>query len=173
MLALYLFNLTGYPLLFNFLMQRASSKLIAQLDESRYDESQLLEIKVPLHSQYIIGNNHYERFDGEAEVNGVKYTYVKRKFFHDTLYVKYLPDNAGTRLLSAKNDYAKHSGDHPSEKKQGSSKKGGPSVQHNNKVAVYTFSIIAASNQQEKTFLAAALRQSLIIPQEQPPDLIA
>ena len=173
MLVLYLFNLTGYPLLFNFLIDQANKRLTVQLDENRYDESQLHELKIPLHSPYITGNNTYERFEGQAEVNGVKYSYVKRKVFADTLYLQYIPDAAGTKLLAQKGSYAKHSIDLPSEKKQTAVKKGGPCLEYNNGGLVYSFCPIATTVQQESSYPSPSLPQSLIATQEQPPDVLS
>ncbi len=175
MLAVYLFNLAGYPLVFNFLMDKANRDLIVQLDKNNYDESALLEIKVPLHTPYITGDNTYERVDGQAVVNGIRYNYVKRRIDGDTLYMLCLPDTKGTKLLAAKNEYGKQVSDIPSGKKEKDApeKKGGPSLPYPNKEMYFSFSLIQSSIVQGGSFINYHLPSAFIIPQEQPPDMVA
>jgi len=73
---------------------------------------------------YITNWSNYERVDGEMEVNGIYYTYVKRKVYNDTLYLMCVPNTAKTQLYAARNDYAKQANDIPnSGKNEGSSLK--------------------------------------------------
>jgi len=172
MFAVYLFNLAGYPVMFHILMNNANKTLVAQLDENKYDESALLEMKIPFHMPYMTNNNSYERYDGEVEANGVKYTYVKRKFSGDTLYMLYLPDQQGTRLLTAKTEYGKQVADLPAGKKEKDSsvKKGGTSPEYRNKEILISFSAMTISAPLHNAYLITALPLSLATKQERPPD---
>lgn len=58
----------------------------------------------------------YEAYQGEAEINGVHYNYVKRKVSQDTLYLLCLPNEIKTQLSKLKNDYAVKANDLPAEK---------------------------------------------------------
>lgn len=101
-------------------MQRKSdSHLEAQLDKNLYDESHLLELKIPVNLPYQISWSSFERYDGEIELNGILYKYVKRKVNNDTLYLMCIPNQQKMELQTAKNDFFKNTND----LNQGSSKK--------------------------------------------------
>ncbi|MDE3214712.1 MAG: hypothetical protein KGM98_15900 [Bacteroidota bacterium] len=80
--------------------------MIARLDANHFDENELLQIKVALHTPYIQNSGEYERCDGQIEYKGVQYNYVKRMVYNDTLYLYCIPNTEGTRILKTKNFYA-------------------------------------------------------------------
>lgn len=61
--------------------------MIASLDKNEYNENELVQIKCVLNAPYIINDIKYERCDGQIEVNGIQYNYVKRMVRNDTLYM--------------------------------------------------------------------------------------
>lgn len=105
LLIIHSFNLAGYPAIFAFLEHKASSKIIVQLDKGDYHDAQLVEVKIPYPLPYSTNWNAYERVNGEIEVNGIHYNYVKRKLSNDTLYMMCIPNAEKTKLSVAKNDY--------------------------------------------------------------------
>jgi hypothetical protein len=111
LLSLLLFNWCGYRWVINMVQQNADTKLEARLDRNEYNESQLIEIKVPLTMPYQTEWSGYERFDGEVEVNGIHYKYVKRKIEDGQLVLKCIPNQAKQRLESAKDDLFKITND--------------------------------------------------------------
>ncbi|MBL7708693.1 MAG: hypothetical protein JNJ86_06450, partial [Chitinophagaceae bacterium] len=74
-----LFNIGGYRIVIALMQDRADQKLESLLDKSEYDESQLVEIKVSMNMPYQQRFTEYERHYGEIEIDGVAYTYVKKK----------------------------------------------------------------------------------------------
>jgi hypothetical protein len=75
-------------LLFSSLLDKADRELETRLDENRYDESQLISIKVPVtHLSYYNTSDQFERVDGNIEFGGIQYKYVKRRIFNDSLEV--------------------------------------------------------------------------------------
>jgi hypothetical protein len=110
-ITLFLFNLFGYRIVVQYMQQKASSQLEAKLDRNLYDESQLLELKVPVNLPYQTNWSAYQRFDGEIEVDGIMYKYVKRKVANDTLYLMCIPNTKKMSLETAKNDFFKLSND--------------------------------------------------------------
>lgn len=102
----YLFNLVGYTLLFNYFIYQTNQQTVQQLDHGNYNESELIEIKVPLNLPYYTTLNEYERFDGEIELNNIHYNFVKRKVYNDTLYLLCLANYEKTELYKAKNEFA-------------------------------------------------------------------
>ncbi len=86
-------------------------QLEARLDKNQYDESQLIELKVPIHLPYQNNWAAYERYDGEITLNGTLYKYVERKVSNDTLYLRCLPNTKKMHLETAKDDYFKNTND--------------------------------------------------------------
>jgi len=111
LLGLLLFNCCGYRWVINIVQQHADTKLEAKLDRNEYDESQLIEIKVPVSLPYQTDWASFERYDGEIEVNGIHYKYVKRKIQDGQLLLKCIPNQTKQRLETAKGDLFKISND--------------------------------------------------------------
>lgn len=93
--------------MYDYMQKEANKQLEVSLDNNVYDESQLIEIKVAVHLPYQTSWASYERYNGEIQLNGVKYKYVKRKLANDTLYLKCIPNTKEMMLQTAKNDFFK------------------------------------------------------------------
>jgi hypothetical protein len=110
------------------MQETANAKLEAQLDNDDYDINQLISIKIPVtYLPYYNNSKSYERIDGQIEIEGVKYKYVKRRIYNDSLEMLCIPDHDVMKLLSAKNEFFKFVNDlqHPGQNKNtnsGSSK---------------------------------------------------
>jgi hypothetical protein len=112
-------------------MARFDGKMIEKLDDDRYNTRDLVEVRIPLALPYVTGRGEYERFDGEVEVRGIHYTYVKRKLEKDTLFLLCLPNTAKSQLYAERNRYVMHSNDIPAEKNShNTGKKGVPSYEY-------------------------------------------
>jgi hypothetical protein len=108
MTGILLFNWCGYRLLNTWMENRADRQLEARLDNNSYDESQLISIKVPsTHLSYYNSSSEFERVDGQIEVGGIQYKYVKRRLFNDSLELLCIPNQTAMRLHSAKNEFFK------------------------------------------------------------------
>ncbi len=105
LLLLLLFNFIGYRFVFNALQQKANKQLVAKIDKSDYDESNLITVKVPLSMPYLTNWDDFKRTDGEITLNGKIYHYVKQKVFNGELILKCLPDEQKMNLQTAKNDF--------------------------------------------------------------------
>lgn len=91
-LTLLLFNWFGYKLVLNYLQQRADLQLEARIDIHDYDESQLIEIKVPLQLPYNTDWEEFERCYGAIEIEGRHFTYVKMKIEDGHAILKCIPN---------------------------------------------------------------------------------
>jgi hypothetical protein len=111
LLSIFIFNWVGYRFVVDYMQHKADVQLEARLDKNLYDESQLLELKVPIHLPYQTSWSAYERYDGEIELNGILYKYVERKVSNDTLYLKCLPNTKKMHLETAKDDFFKNTND--------------------------------------------------------------
>jgi hypothetical protein len=101
------FNWYGYRIVTNILTKDADQQLEAQLDNNEYDESQLVEVRIPLNMPYQNSQMEFERHYGEMEADGKYYTYVKRKIENGVLVLLCIPNNSKEKIKAAGNDYFK------------------------------------------------------------------
>ena len=74
-------------------------QLSQQIGDSQYDETQLVSLKVPVtYLPYYQNSKEFEYVDGSIEIQGVRYRYVKRRIYNDSLEVMCIPDAAAVRL---------------------------------------------------------------------------
>lgn len=111
LIALFLFNLFGYRILFNYAQQQSDLQLEALLDNDEYNEADLLTLKVPLNLPYQNNQEHFERVNGEITVKGKIYKYVKRKVSNGELVLLCIPNHNKMKLQSAKQDFFKYAND--------------------------------------------------------------
>jgi len=120
LLTVLLFNWFGYRLAIAVMETRADQELEAQFDENKYDESQLVSIKIPVrYLPYFSNSSSFERVDGQIEIKGVQYKYVKRRIYNDSLEMLCIPNHMAMKLQRAKNEFFKFSNDLQQEKKPG------------------------------------------------------
>ena len=86
---------------------KADRHLEAQLDNNDYDESELIELRVPLNVPYQNDNASFQRYYGEIEVNGKYYTYVKRKVEDGYLVLKCISNSSKQKIKAVSNDFFK------------------------------------------------------------------
>lgn len=104
LLLLFSFNWFAYRIVFDYAQHKNNLDLENLFDHELYDESQLVELKIAMNLPYQTSRPIYERVDGEVDVDGVLYKYVKRKVVNDTLYVLCVPNTRKMILETAKND---------------------------------------------------------------------
>lgn len=172
LLAIHIFNLAGYSLLIQHLINDADKYLVQSLDKMTYNDKDLIEVSVPLNMPYLTNTNKFERTDGQLELNGIHYNYVKRKISNDTLYVLCIPNISKTKLSDAKVDYAKQNSDLPSGKNNPESpvKKwnfGNDYNCINNEIVLFS-NTLSVNNRQQ--FNLAQLSSVYIKAPAQPPD---
>ena len=107
LIAILFFNWYGYRIVTSILTNNADKKLELKLDNNQYDESQLIELKVPLNIPYQNDQADFERHYGEIEIDGKYYTYVKRKIEDGFLILKCIPNSSKEKIKTAGNDYFK------------------------------------------------------------------
>lgn len=108
LLTLLAFNWVGFRLLTGFMERNADIALETKIDNSDYDESSLIELRVPLNAPYLTANSaEFERYDGELEIRGINYKYVKRKIVDGYLVLLCLPNENKTRLQNSRVDFFK------------------------------------------------------------------
>ena len=102
LLVTHLFNIAGYQFVFNYFIDRSDVLASQKFDEHLYADGLLTEVKIPLNLPYMQDMAAYERVDGNVEVDGIHYNYVKRKISGDTLYILCQPNYTKTKLVNEK-----------------------------------------------------------------------
>lgn len=126
MLAVFAFNVAGYQLLYNYLSNKSDASLELALDENNYKDEDLITIKQPTNLPYYTDSKEFQRIDGEIEMDGVKYKYVKCRIYNGNLEMLCIPNKAKMQIEQSKNDYAKVAHDfqqNDNQKKDGSQTK--------------------------------------------------
>ncbi len=178
LLSLFLFNLVGYRLLFQYAQQQADVQLTASLDNHQYNDEDLISITVPLSMPYQTIQSDFERVDGEIKVNGNIYKYVKRRIVNGELVLLCLPDHNKMRIESAKDDFFKTTTDiaqdHASKKADPFKSGAGKNLQsdYDRYADVDSISFRFTSSPQYPLFQKNKLLTRPQTPPVQPPDVI-
>jgi hypothetical protein len=121
LLGLLLFNWVGYEFYTAILQDHADKTMVANLDLNNYSDADLISIKVPaLHLSSYVNSKEFQRVDGQIEIGGVLYNYVKRRFSEDSLELLCIPNKTSTSLQTARNEFFKLVNDlqHPGQSKK-------------------------------------------------------
>lgn len=125
MLAVFTFNIAGYQLVFNYISNTADIHLELALDQDNYNDEDLITIKQPTNLPYYNNSQEFQRIDGEVEMDGVKYKYVKCRIYNGNLEMLCIPHKAKMQIEQSKNEYAKVANDfqqNDTKKKDGQTK---------------------------------------------------
>jgi hypothetical protein len=149
--------------------------MVASLDENKYNENDLIQIKLPLNIPYTVDKKDFERCNGETVLNGVHYNYVKRTVSNDTLYLYCLPNQQKTELSNIKTEYAKQAADVPAGKKteQSNAKKVTVSDEYNSIALLYNLSVLNNHPKQSFFFNNDHIAAGFITQPVHPPELSA
>ena len=177
LLLLFLFNLVGYRLWFNYAQQQSDIQLQASLDKHQYNDAELISIKVPLSMPYQTVQSSYERVDGEIKIDGKIYKYVKRRIVNGELELLCLPDQNKMRLQDAKNNFFRTTNDIATntDKKSDNTKTNffkNLTSDYEQQVNLYALSMFAVVKQQYAAAVQYALSSTPHTPPGQPPDAV-
>lgn len=111
LLFIFFFNLCGYRIIISILQTKADQKLEVLIDNNRYTDEELVEMRVALNMPYQHRFTEFERHYGQISIDGKDYTYVKRKIEGDVLILKCIPNNSRTQLNEFAANVAKSSSD--------------------------------------------------------------
>ena len=85
----------------------ASKSLESALDKNNYNEAELISIKKPVNLPYYNNTKEFSRIDGEVEIDGVYYKYVKCRIYNDCVEMLCLPNTQKTKIKKSGDDYFK------------------------------------------------------------------
>ena len=106
-LAIFAFNVAGYQLIYNYMAAKSDAGLELAIDQNNYNSEELISIKQPTNLPYYTNSSAFQRIDGEVEVDGVKYKYVKCRIYNDSLEMLCIPNKSKMQIEQSKNNYAK------------------------------------------------------------------
>ena len=122
LLGLLLFNWIGYELYTAVLQERCGQiNGCESLTKTTTPTQISFHIKVPaVHLSSYVNSKEFQRVDGQIEIAGVQYNYVKRRFAEDSLELLCIPNKTATSLQTAKNEFFKLVNDlqHPGQSKK-------------------------------------------------------
>lgn len=121
LLGLLLFNWIGYEVYTAILEDHADKTMVANLDQNNYSDTDLISIKVPAaHLSSYVNSKEFQRVDGQIEIGGIRYNYVKRRFFEDSIELLCIPNKTATQIRTAKDEFFKLVNDlqHPGQTKK-------------------------------------------------------
>lgn len=104
LLFIFLFNVTGYYFVQQFLLEKSNEKISIAIDKKQYNKSQLIELRVPLNMPYY-QNTSFQREDGQINIKGITYNYVERKIENGYLVLKCLQNNLSQQIKKNTSDY--------------------------------------------------------------------
>jgi hypothetical protein len=117
MLFVILFNLGGYGLFFQYMINRSDNKIIDRINNNHYHNSDLVEVKIPVDLPTLQDWTEFEAVGGQVQFKNNKYNYAEIKMTRDTLYLLVIPNHDRTKLVNANIIYAKQVNDIPLSKK--------------------------------------------------------
>jgi hypothetical protein len=111
LLCIFTFNIVGYQLVYNIFSQQSDATLELALDQDKYNDNELISIKQPTNLPYYSNSKSFSRIDGEIEMDGITYKYVKCRIYNDSLEMLCIPHVAKMKIQQSKQDYAKIAND--------------------------------------------------------------
>jgi hypothetical protein len=105
--AIVVFNLCGYHVVIDFFQNKQENQLKAQLDNDKYNDKDLVFIKIPIRLPYYSNSKEYEKVNGSITFEGVEYRYIKRRVYNDTIELACILNTQKQQFQSAREDYLK------------------------------------------------------------------
>lgn len=107
LLLLILLNTFGYYQLLTLIENDQSNRFSSKIDRTEDEISGNLLLRIPLAAPYWQDDDEYQKAKGEVFIEGQLYHFVKRKMYHDTLYIVCLKDARSTETHEAISEYSK------------------------------------------------------------------
>lgn len=158
-------------MLFDYLQHRSGTKLTSRIDRNDFDESELVELKVPLDMPYTTTWSEYERLEGEITIDGQHHNFVKRKMVGDTLYLLCIPNTQKDKLASSEKAYSKKVNDFEGSEKNETAKKENIQLQYLDDVQEYSIAYIDATNNTPTSFINTITPQFYLDNPGKPPQI--
>jgi hypothetical protein len=107
LLGIFSFNIFGYRILYNYMAREADHSLELALDNNDYKDAELITIKKPINLPYYTNSRTYQRQDGEVNIEGNIYKYVKYRIYNDSLEMLCIPHVSKMQIENSKDQFFK------------------------------------------------------------------
>ena len=111
LLGIFSFNIFGYRIVASFFENQQNQQMELAIDGNEFPESQLISIKQPANLPYYTNSFDFHRIDGEVNIDGIIYKYVKCRIYNDSLELLCIPNTGKMRIQAAKADFSKLASD--------------------------------------------------------------
>lgn len=170
LLSVHLFTTVGYTLVFEYFIHRSDQQIVKEIYDQR-TQKKLIEIKIPVNLPNIHPWSRYEHIEGQIQLNGTYYNYVRLKMTRDTMAMICLPNNVKTQLVKANVILAKEISDTPMSKKAHDNLlKHGADVQYHLSDITYQFKANPVFIKRQYNNAFASLLNPFIETRGQPPN---
>lgn len=82
-----LFNIIGYKLIIAYYEFKSQNQMASIIQAQKYNQEDLISLKIPVNLPYSPNNQEFENFEGNIDINGINYQYIKKRIYKDTLEV--------------------------------------------------------------------------------------
>jgi len=108
-LLLFLMGLSsiGYYGILLMTKRELARQIVTKIDENANEIGGDLILKIPVPLPYLVDSREYERTDGEINYEGEVYRFIKRRLYHDTLFIVCVRDPNGTAVNNLISEYSK------------------------------------------------------------------
>ena len=79
--------------------------LSKRIEANNYDDTETIELKIPVSLPYPLQENGFERVDGKFEHKGTFYKLIKHKLENDTIYIVCIRDLETKQIANTLKDY--------------------------------------------------------------------
>lgn len=100
---------------FYYLQHSADTRIEAKIQSINELDKRMITVKIPINLPYQTDWEDFEEVDGEMNIKGVAYKYVKRKIYQDTLILLCINHREKSVIQKNSNDYFKKVNDLVSE----------------------------------------------------------
>jgi hypothetical protein len=111
LLVILCFNCIGYKFFANYFENKAIDDMQTAVYNNKYNEADLVSFKTALNQPYNTNTDGYDYVDGEMDVNGTYYQYVKMRVYNDTLEVLCIPNCTKSSISEKKEEWSKQLND--------------------------------------------------------------
>jgi hypothetical protein len=99
--------MVGYKFVANYFESKATQDLQTLLDQNNYSDTDLISFKFQSSLPYHSNSKEFETMNGNIDINGVNYQYVKKRFYNDSLEILCIPNIVNSSIKNTQNDFAK------------------------------------------------------------------
>jgi hypothetical protein len=173
MLAVLMFNMGGYMLLFQYFIKHSDDFANEQISKGLYKPDELVEIKIPVHVPTAQAQEDFQAISGQVKLAENDYNYVAMKMTRDTMYLMCIPNYEKTRLIGQNIITAKNVSDSPLAKKNHLpvEKKSGIDSNYNYPAALFNLAVDTSGLMPVFTDLIQNIPSAYLSTPAQPPEL--